>query len=38
MIGGVPITLITLSITPPGLGAIGGISVVIGNLPIVFLA
>ncbi len=38
MIGGVPITPITLSITPPGLGAIGGISVVIGKLLITVLA
>jgi hypothetical protein len=38
VIGGVPITPITPSVTPYGRGAIGGISVVIGNLPIVLLA
>jgi len=36
VIGGVPIMLITPSITPHGLGPIGGISVVIGKRPITF--
>jgi len=34
MIGGVPITPITPSIAPHGLGAIGGISFMIDNPPI----
>ena len=38
LIGGGPIVIVALSIAPHGLGAIGGISVVIGKLPITVLA
>jgi hypothetical protein len=38
VIGGVPITPITPSISPNGRGTIGSISLVIGNLPITVLA
>jgi len=38
VIGGVPIMTVAVPIAPYGRGAIGGMSVVIGNLPIVFLA
>jgi hypothetical protein len=36
VIGGVPIMIVTVPITPNGRGAIDGISVVIGNPPITF--
>jgi hypothetical protein len=38
VIGGVPITTVAVPITPNGRRTIGGISVVIGNLPITILA
>jgi len=38
VIGGVPIMTFAVPITPYGRGAIDGISLVIGKLPITFLA
>jgi hypothetical protein len=38
VIGGVPITTVAVPITPSGWGTIGGISLVIGEPPIAFLA
>jgi len=38
VIGGVPITTVAVPITSYGRGAIGGILLVIGGLPIEFLA
>jgi hypothetical protein len=36
VIGGVPIMTVAVPITPNGRGAIGGLSLVIGKLPITF--